>query len=309
MAEMSQTAPARVGQSALGVFFVVLGMALITVQDGFMKEMLERYSLWPLMVSRGVMGVVICVPLILIMGGANRLSTPLLGFYAIRGALIAVAFALFYAAFPFMNLAEISTIFFAAPLMITIMATIFLGETIGPHRIFALVLGFGGVLIALNPTAEAFQPVALLPFFCAILYAASQIVARKMGDGDTLLMTALFTVLFMALAIPLVGGLTAWILPEGPETHHVRWDWAIPQGMDLLWVALLGISGMAGITFLTRGYQVASASLLAPFDYTYLPMATGMAYFLWDEVPTRSTLIGMALIVAAGLYLAWRESR
>jgi drug/metabolite transporter (DMT)-like permease len=67
--------------------------------------------------------------------------------------------------------------------------------------------------------------------------------------------------------------------------------------------------GMCGYILLSRAYQVANASLVAPFDYTYLPLATAMAFFLFDEVPGTNTLVGMALIVAGGLYLGFRELR
>ena len=99
------------------------------------------------------------------------------------------------------------------------------------------------------------------------------------------------------------------IVDLGPEFHHLRWDFPAQALTEIPRLLLLGATGMIGYVFLSRAYQVANASLVAPFDYTYLPMAVVLAYVLWGEVPPTATLIGMTLIIASGLYLGFRELR
>jgi len=298
-----------VSRNLQGVLCVLLGMAMFVIQDVMMKSLLTQYPLWMLMLSRGVMGVVILVPLIAVLGGPHHLVTPLWPLHLARAALITLAFSLFYAVFPFMGLAEVSTIFFAAPLIIAVMAWAFLGEEIGPHRIFALVVGFAGVLVALNPTGAAFRPIALVPLLCAVGYAAAQVLARRIGDRDSPLTMGLYTVGAMVVLVPLTGAVVSAALPEIAETRHLRWDWYLPQGAGLAQIALVGVIGLVGLIFLSRAYQIANAGLIAPFDYAYLPMATAMAYLLWGEVPGLSTQIGMSMIIAGGIYLGYRELR
>lgn len=292
-----------------GIASVLGGMAFFVVQDGMMKTLLDDYSVWQLIVTRGLMAVLVMVPLILLLGRPHRLWTPMWGLHLVRAFLMATGFAMFYTAFPFMGLAEVSTIFFAAPLIIALLAALWLGESIGPHRIGALIVGFIGVLIAMNPTGDAFSWVAILPFGCAVFYAIAQILARRIGDRETTLTTALYTLVFSGLLIVPFGWLTNVLLDLPVEYHHLQFAWVFPQGWEMARLALMGMMGLAGYFAMTRAYQVTSASLVAPFDYSYLPMASAMAYFMWDEVPGPSTLIGMALIIGSGLYLGYRELR
>ena len=292
-----------------GVLCVIAGMTFFVGQDALMKNLLGPYTVWLLMAVRGVAAVLVLVPLILILGGRNRLLTPLWPLHLLRGVLFAFGFSLFYSAFPFMGLAEVSTIFFAAPLITAVAAALFLRESIGPHRLAALVIGFAGVLIAMAPSGEAFNWVAVLPLLCAVMYSSGQILARFIGDRETTLTTGLYTTaISSALVLPL-GWCVNQILPVGGEFAHLGWRFPAGFGDDWPAIALLGLVGMAGYLLMSRAYQIAPASLVAPFDYTYLPVAALVAWLLWSEVPGQNTLIGMVLIVGSGLYLGYRELR
>ena len=292
-----------------GVSCIMLGMVLFVAQDGMMKSLLETYPIWMLIGVRGLMAVLILGPIIAFLGGQYRLFSPLWPLHLFRAALFASGFTLFYTAFPFMGLAEISTIFFSAPLIIALMAALFLGEQIGPYRIGCLVVGFVGVVIAMNPTSNAFQWIAVFPLFCAITYAMSQIIARKIGDRETTLTMGLYTIFFSSVLVVPSGWIINQLVSFGPEYHHLRWELPVPSGFEILKLGTLGAIGMIGYMLLSRAYQVTSASLVAPFDYSYLPLATVMAYVLWGEVPSTSTMVGMMLIISSGLYLGYRELR
>jgi drug/metabolite transporter (DMT)-like permease len=121
------------------------------------------------------------------------------------------------------------------------------------------------------------------------------------------LTTAFYTVVFSGLLIVPTGWTVNQVVTFGPEFTHLRWDWPALSSGEALRLGTLGVVGLAGYALLSRAYQITSASLVAPFDYSYLPMATLMAYFVWGEVPGRNTLIGMGLIVVSGLYLGYRE--
>lgn len=307
MADQSSQLLSLQSRALEGIGCVLLGMAFFVAQDGLMKSLLLLYPIWMLIFVRGVVTVLVLMPAILYLGRPHRLLSPLWPLHLARAALFASGFTLFYAAFPFMGLAEVSTIFFSAPLMIALLASFWLGEKIGPHRIAALVVGFAGVIIAMNPGGETFQWVAVLPLVCAATYAVSQILARKIGDRDTTLTTALYTVVLAGILIVPAGWIVNQLVPFGPEFSHLQWNWPAVSFSDGLWLALLGSVGLIGFALLSRAYQITSASLVAPFDYAYLPMATIMAYLIWDEVPGVNTLVGMVLIIASGLYLGYRE--
>ena len=310
MAESTVSQPAlRPSRNLAGIICIVVGMWLFVGQDVAMKDLLTRYTLWMLISARAIMAVLILVPLIIILGRPHRLLTPLWPLHFARALMFAFGFSLFYTAFPFMGLAEVTTLFFSAPLMTAVIAALFLGEHVGPQRIACLIIGFIGVVIAMNPTGDTFQWIAILPLICALSYAISQVIARQIGERETTLTLGLYTVAFSGLFMMPMGYLINQVIDVGPEFSHIGWQWHVPAGDQLLILAALGTNGMIGYMLISRAYQVANASLVAPFDYSYLPFATLVAYLVFDEVPPTYTIVGMVLIIGSGLYLGYREVR
>lgn len=106
-----------------------------------------------------------------------------------------------------------------------------------------------------------------------------------------------------------MGWVVNALVDMGPAFHHLRFAWVTPDPAQLKQLLAIGLVGMGGYILVNRAYQVASASLIAPFDYSYLPIGTLVAWLIWAEVPGARTVLGMGLIVGAGLYLGWRELR
>ena len=308
---MTTTVPSLqpASRTAAGVACIVASMMLFVGQDALMKTYLGPYTVWMLIAARGAVALITLVPLIVILGAPHRLFTPLWPLHLLRGTLFAVGFAMFYAAFPFMGLAEVTTLFFAAPLMTAVIAWAFLGEEIGPQRALCLVIGFAGIVVAMNPTGEAFSPVAFLPLVCALTYAISQVIARRIGERETTLTLGLHTIVPAGLLILPMGWVTSRIVPDSPELAHLAWSWTLPEATGLWPPLAVGTIGMVAYMLASRAYQIASASLVAPFDYSYLPFAALLAWWLWGEVPQGHVLTGMLMIIGSGLYLGYREIR
>ncbi len=303
-------APTRAPSRTLsGIACVVIGMCFFAVQDALMKDYLPSYSIWGLLFMRSCMAVVFLTPLILLIGGPALLRTRLLRLHALRGGLFAVGFSIFYMAFPFMGLAEATTIFFSAPLIIALMAVVFLGERIGPHRIGALIVGFLGVLIAINPTSGLFSWISLLPLVSAVLYAASQILARRIGDRESSLTVGLYTLVWSGPIVMLMGFGLNQIFTFTPEFSHMQWHFPAVPLSHVVGLLGLGISGLTGYVLLSRAYQIAEPSKISLFDYSYLPIATALAWVIWAELPPLNTVIGMILVILSGVYIGIREMR
>ena len=272
-----------------------------------MKSLIGPYTVWQLIAIRAVVTAIILIPVMLMLGGGHRLATPYWWLYVLRGALFAAGFSLFYAGFPYMTFASLVTIFFAAPLITAVLAVLFLGERIGIHRSAALVVGFLGVIISMKPGSDSFQWVSLLPLLCAVAYAISQIVVRRIGSRDSTLTIGLYTIVCAGVFVVPMGWVLNAVFDLGGHAPHLSFHWVLPAFDALPILATLGIVGMSGYVLLSRAYQVGDASAIAPFEYIYLPFATALGYFAWGEVPTWNTLFGMVLIIASGIYIGRRE--
>jgi drug/metabolite transporter (DMT)-like permease len=304
---LSTVVTTPVSRTSQGITAIMLGMTLFVFQDAMMKSLLVDFPIWPLLLVRAVICSLVMVPLILYLGPPHRILTPLWPLHVTRALLFAFGFSLYYAAFPFMTLAAVTTIFFAAPLITAVFASVFLKEHIGIHRISALVLGFIGVIIAMKPGADSFQWVSVLPLICACSYAASQMLARRIGDRDTAMVAGAYTIILAGLIVLPLGWSLNVLFDIGAQAAHLRWSWDAFSFAMLPWLVLLGALGMVAWTLLSRAYQIADVGAVAPFEYAYLPMAAVLGYVAFDEVPAWNTLAGMALIIVSGIYIAYRE--
>ncbi len=307
MALSNSIAAPDTSRAIAGIVCIELGTLLFAFQDGMMKALLGDFTVWMLILARAFVTVSILVPTILLLGKPHRLFSPLWPLHMVRALLFAFGFSMFYTAFPFMGLAALTTIFFSAPLFTALLAVVFLGETVGIRRLSCLIVGFVGVVIAMNPTGDTFNAIALLPFICAITYSLSQIIARRIGERETSLTLGLYTITLAGIFILPLGFAINHFFELGPEFRHIHWNWQIPDTRSILVLLLLGVTGMAAYTLISRAYQIANASLIAPFDYSYLPIAALMGYLGWNEVPGWHTMVGMVLIAGSGLYLGYRE--
>lgn len=290
-----------------GILCILMGMILFAVQDAMMKLLIGTFTVWELIGVRGMIAAAILIPAILILGGEHRLLTPHWRVHILRGALFAVGFSLFYAAVPYMSFASLVTIFFAAPLITAIMASVYLGERIGVHRKAALAVGFVGVVISMKPGSGPFQWVSLLPLVCAVTYAVSQIAVRRVGRRDSTLTIGLYTIVSAGIfVVPMSWALNA-LIDLGDHAPHLAFRWAVPALDAAPALIALGGLGMVAYILLSRAYQVGDASAIAPFEYIYLPIAAALGFFAWGEVPTWNTLAGMAFIIASGIYIGRRE--
>ena len=208
---------------------------------------------------------------------------------------------LFFVAVKYMPLADVFAIYFVEPFMLTAMSALFLGDKVGWRRWTAIVVGFGGAMIVIQPSYEIFGLKALLPVCCAFLYSLYLFLNRAIGEADSPLtmqtMAGIGGTLFMAAA--LFGGNVAGI---------ADFEISLPQSaLALVLLLILGsLSGYAHL-LIVRAFRLAPLSLLAPFQYFEIISATILGYALFNDFPTVSKWIGIAIIVASGLFIIWRE--
>lgn len=215
------------------------------------------------------------------------------GLQIARSLLLLSATFLFFLGLARIGLAEATAVMVLNPIFITLGGALFLGEALGPRRLGAIAVAFAGAMLIIRPGSEAFDPASLFPLGGALCFAGYSLITRAVGASEDVWTSLFYTAL--------VGGLVM------TATAPLYWVWPDAQSAALM--GAIALVGTAGQLLLIRAFALAEAGLLAPFGYAGLIFATLIGLVAFAEVPAPLTLLGALVIVAAGLYVWWRETR
>ena len=302
---------ARADARTKGILCIVAAMFFLTANDSIIKWLSPTYPLHEIVLVRAVVGLMFTLVFVQLEGGWRTLRTrrPLL--HMVRGLLIVVANMAFFLALASLPIAEAVALFFIAPLIITMLSTVFLGERVGLRRWLAVLAGLVGVVVMLRPGFEAVTLAAILPLFAALAYGAMQILTRRLGVTDKAgSLTFYVQVTFVAVAavIGLAIGDGRYAGSDNTTLEFLFRAWIWPSPFDGLLMVLCGLLIACGGYLMFQAYRTAEAAVVAPFEYTALPLALFWGYHLWGEWPDGVSLLGTALIVGAGLFVFYRET-
>ena len=230
-----------------------------------------------------------------LMGGIQR--RPILRvrswpWQATRAFCMSVATMCNFIALNYLQLAETVAIFFVAPMVVTALAGPFLGEWVGWRRWLAILAGFAGVLLMARPGTDLFQPALAFSIASMLGYSFYVLTTRKLASTESA-----DSLLFISALLP--GALLSFALP---------WGWTLPEtGGQWMLVLSLGLYGVGGHFLFVQAYRLASTGALAPFTYVQIPFMVLLGWIVFGDLPDGPTLLGIAVIVAAGLYIVLRE--
>lgn len=294
----------RANRNLLGILCIVFGVMMFSVQDAILKFISDDYALSMAMAARCAVSLPLLVIMVHFDCGLAKLLSPRFAALAIRGCILLVAYTTYYMALPALPLAEAIALFFAAPIIVTILSVPFLGERVSPQSWAAVALGFVGVLIILQPGTGLFNAAALFSLVSAFAYAAAMVFARKLGVSEPATVMA-----FYQNAIYLVFSLGGAALLAYLEIEHsanpslnflVRpWEW--PRPFDLALMGGCGVIAAVAMSLLTQGYRIGESNLVTVFEYTGMIWAPVWGFVFFSEVPRATTLLGLGLILAAGI--------
>ena len=307
---MHNTIPSDSNNNLRGIYCILIGMVIVTIQDSTVKWLSPDYSLHQIMFVRSAIGLIIAITIIVMDGGLQLMKTRHLGLQLTRGGLLIIANMALFMAVAAMPIAEAIAIFFVGPLFITVLSIPILKEQVGPRRWLAVIIGLSGVIIMMEPTAGIFDWASLLPLIAALAYALMQMLTRKLGITDKA-STMTFYNQSTLVAVSLIIGL---LIGDGKFSNmgHASLDflfraWIIPAQSDLWIFLVLGLTSGFGSYLLSQAYRLGEATLIAPFEYVSLPMSVVLGYLLWQDFPSYNGFAGMTLILGAGLYVLYRE--
>ena len=294
------------------IAIMAFGKLLFAFQDVIIKEMSGAYPMHEIMTIRGLVAIPI---LLLVIHLSVRLHTLILhhpGYHVLRGVLMFTAFMAFYVALSEISLTTATALFFTAPFFITLLSIPMLGERVGPRRFASILVGFIGVLIVLRPETGTFNSIMLLPVLAAFLYALCQLLVRYARLTAPPAIMSLYASIAFAVLAPLLGlffiGADAGMATSA-SSRSLLLPWAVPDGIDWLWLTLTGVTSAFGFMCMSFAYQNAEASRLAPFEYVLIIWVTLLSYLVWSELPDGQTLLGVTLIIGSGIYVVRREHK
>lgn len=277
-----------------GAAFLVAGFAVIPLMDAVAKDMAgQGYS--PIFTAwcRFALSAVVLSPILLKRGTMRQMTMPGWHMQVLRAVMLAAATVLFFSALVTMPMADALAVYFVYPFLITLLAPMVLGEKVGIRRFLAVLVGFSGSLLIIRP---GFQEVPSGVYFilgASICFALFNLLTRRLtGQSDPWL-----TVFYQSIVGAVV--LTPFML-----AHWVMPDFAV---MKLL--ALMIFAAIVGHWLLVKAYERAPASLLAPFGYFEMISAVTLGYLWFGDLPDRLTWIGIAVIIATGIYISVRERK
>ncbi len=275
-----------------GIALMLAGMLVFSLNDVLGKALMARYSAWQLMLIRSLSALVFLLPF-LWQARARIFAVTRPRLHVLRAALLSVEGIGFYFALGYLPVADAVTYWLAAPVYVAALSPVLLNERVDWRGWLAVVTGFAGVLIALEPSAASFTLPALVALVGSIAFALAMILARKLSDAPDLTL-----VLWPIVGAILAGGAGALLVPGG---------WRAMPPVDLGLLCLLGVIAMAAHMMVNRSFKHGPAATLMPFQYTLLPWAVLFGAIFFGDVPRPAMLLGAALIVAAGLYIALRK--
>ncbi len=293
-----------------GIACVAGAVSFFALQDAIIKWMSGDYPLHEIVLVRASLAIVVTLFVMRLEGGLHLLFSARPLMHLARGLLLLVANSSFFLALAVMPLADATAIFFIAPLLITGLSAAFLGERVGPRRWAAVGVGLVGVLAIVRPGGDAVRLAALLPLVAAAAYAVLQIVTRRLGATDRASTMAFYvqaTFILASAGVYLVAGDGRFAAGDDASLDFLLRAWVIPERDDLLLMLGIGVvNGFAGY-LMAQGYRIAAPALVAPFEYTAMPVSVGLGMALFGDWPDPVTWVGIVLIVASGLYVLHRE--
>jgi drug/metabolite transporter (DMT)-like permease len=288
-----------------GLGIMASAMLILPCMDAIAKYMSTFEAMSPGQVTfyRFFFQMVLTLPLLVTVVGANAFRARRPYMNLLRGALHAAATLLFFTAVKYMPLADVFAIYFVEPFMLTAMSALFLGEKVGWRRWLAIVIGFGGAMVVIQPSFAVFGLTSLLPVLCAFLFALYLFLNRAIGDADP------------PLTMQTISGLggTAFMvvaLGVGHRMGNADFVPALPGSWAVLAILIvLGGLSAYGHLLVVHAFRLAPLSLLAPFQYFEIISATVLGFVIFGDFPTASKWLGVAIVVESGLYIIWRERK
>lgn len=283
-----------------GVALMIAFCVIAPLIDVASKLAAQQVPVGVVTLGRYVVQAGLMLPIVLVMGLSLGMTRQAFWLTVLRAAVSILSTYTFVAALKVMPVADALAIAFVEPFIILLIGALWLKEQVGPRRLAAAAVGFLGALFVIQPSFLVFGAVALFPLGTAVCFALYMLVTRELSRHMHPVTMQFHTALVaIVLCLPM--------LAVGDRLGEPSLTLVWPAGLDLLWVFCVGLAGTVSHMAMTYALKFAPSSTLAPLHYLEIVTATLFGYLVFGDFPNALTWVGIAIIVASGLYVIHRE--
>lgn len=286
----------------VGVSLMIGFCVIAPLSDTIAKILGDTIPLMQLLAVRFVAQFLLLLPIIRATGRSMAMTPRVFKLTALRTVLHVIGIGAMFTALRYLPLADAVAIVFVMPFLILLLGRFVLGEEVGPRRLVACTAGFVGTLLVVQPSFVNVGWPALLPLVVALAFALYMLVSRQIAkDADPLTLQAVGGM----MAAPFIG-VALWLgYDSGVEMMGLKW----PDLREMALLAAIGVLGTLAHLLMTWALRFAPSATLAPIQYLEIPFATLTGWLVFHDLPNGVAALGIAITMAAGLYIVYRERR
>jgi len=282
--------PVRKGY-LLGIVFMLGSEVFWVTMNAIIKYLSDDFSTVQLLFFRNIIALPALLIVLVMMKNLSALKTAMPLTHLIAGLIGTAGMAALIYSLAYLSLSQTVSITYAAPLMITALSVPMLGEKVGLRRWAGVIVGFIGVLVLARPEA-GLDPVIMLLLASTLCFSIVVVLRRRLSMTED---SAVIVLYFSAIVVICAG----LFLP---------WNWRAPNSTQWIWLLVMGGLGLGAQVCIMQAIKHAPVSVIAPLLYFSLVFAVAIDIWYWGVVPDATTLLGAGIIIAAGLYVIYRES-
>jgi drug/metabolite transporter (DMT)-like permease len=301
----------RRNNTVRGVGFLVLSLLIFSLQDVAIKWIGGDYPVSELVLFRSIVALPAALLFVRAEGQRGLPTTSRRALEYARGLCLFFSFTTYMLGLAALPLADVAAIRYSGPLMITALSVAFLGERVELRRWLALLVGFAGMLLIVRIGSAGFNLGSAFVLASVLFNAVAVLITRRLRTSDSSATMAYYSSLVYLVATAVMAPLTLAVgeVQAHPSVAFLFRPWSMPSLLDWAVMSGLGLVWASGMFFMARAYTLAPASVVAPFEYTTLPINAAWGFLLWREAPAASTWAGALLTLLSGFYIVYREQR
>ena len=298
-------------QNSKAILLIFIGMSVFAIQDTLIKLLSDSTNIYLIYFVRSIVGLIVIYLYLKIKKIPIIIYTFYLKLTVLRTVLFFLGFSLYYYSLTKLSLALAITLFFVSPFFVTIFSMIIIKESVGIRRWLAIIIGFIGVFLVMDPKFDNFNIYLLFPVICAMCYAFTVVIQKKTSDKDSLF-SQIIHIYISAIIFSLLIKLFLFNYSFSPDLvedyKFLLSDWNIDSFEIFVMLICVGLTGVIGFLCLFGAYNIGSPSIIAPFEYIIIFWAILISWMIWGETLAFQSFVGLILIISSGIYTFVRET-